>query len=142
MRHLPLLLAALLQASPPSVEGVVLKVGTTEPVARARVMLTRVEGRLAHTRVADTDDRGRFVFRAVSAGTYRLLAQHDAFLRVAGQTLTIAPGQVIRDLVVAMTPTGVITGRVVDEYGDPVPDVNVSASLNNSTFEADRKSVV
>lgn len=136
MRHLPLLLAALLQTSPPSVEGVAIKAGTTEPVAHARVMLTIVEGRLADARVADTDDRGRFVFRAVSAGTHRLVAQHDAFLRSAGQTLTMAPGQSIHDLVVAMTPTGVITGRVVDEYGDPVPDIYVRASRNDSTFEA------
>lgn len=136
MRHLPLLLAALLQTSPSSVEGVAIKAGTTEPVAHAQVMLTSVDGRRADTRVADTDDRGRFVFRAPAAGTYRLLAQHDAFVRTAGRTVTIVPGQSIRDLVVAMTPTGVVTGRVVDEYGDPAPDVYVRASLKDSTFEA------
>jgi hypothetical protein len=40
----------------------------------------------------------------------------------------------MRDLVVAMTPTGVITGRVVDEYGDPVPDVYVRAALKAGNF--------
>lgn len=136
MRTLILLLVTLLQSPPASVEGLAIKAGTTEPVAHARVMLTSVEGRLADTRVADTDDRGRFVFRGVAAGAYRLLAQHDAFVRATGRTVTIASGQSIRDLVIAMTPTGVITGRVVDEYGLPVPDVYVRASLKDSTFEA------
>jgi carboxypeptidase family protein len=136
MTLLVVLLVALLQSPPASVEGVAIKAGTTEPIAHARVMLTSVEGRLTDTRVADTDERGRFAFRGVAAGAYRLLAQHDAFVRAAGRTVTIAPGQSLRDLVVAMTPTGVITGRVVDEYGAPVPDVYVRASQKDSTFEA------
>lgn len=135
MRTLILLLVALLQSSPASVEGVATKAGTTQPVAHARVMLTRVEG-LVGTRVVDTDERGRFTFRDVAAGTYRLLAQHDAFVRATGRTVTIAVGQSVRDLVIAMTPTGVITGRVVDEHGVPVPDVYVRATLKESTFEA------
>ena len=135
MKTLILLLVTLLQSSPASVQGLAIKAGTTEPVAHARVMLTSVDGRPADTRVVDTDERGRFTFRAVAAGTYRLLAQHDAFVRATGRTVTIASGQSIRDLVVAMTPTGVITGRVVDEYGDPVPDVYVRASVKDSTFE-------
>jgi len=128
MTLLILLLVALLQSPPASMEGVAIKAGTTEPVAHARVMLTSVEGRLADTRVVDTDERGRFAFRGVAAGGYRLLAQHDAFVRDTGRSVTIASGQSIRDLVIAMTPTGVITGRVVDEYGDPVPDVYVRAA--------------
>ena len=135
MRLLILLLAALLQSPPGSVEGLAIKAGTTEPVAHARVMLTSVEGRLDSTRVVDSDDRGRFIFRDVAAGTYRLLAQHDAFVRATGRTVTIASGQAVRDVVIAMTPTGVITGRVVDEYGGPVPDVYVRAVLKESVFE-------
>ena len=135
MKHLLLIFSALLQASQPSVDGAALKAGTPESIAHARVMLTRVGGGLADTRVTETDDKGRFVFRSVAPGTYRILAQHDAFVRPAGQTVTIAPGQSVRDVVLRMTPTGVITGRVVDEYGDPVPDVYVRATLKDSTFE-------
>jgi hypothetical protein len=128
MTMLILLLVAMLQAPPASVEGVARKAGTTEPVTHARVMLASVEGRLADTRIVETDERGRFAFRGIAAGTYRLHAQHDAFVRAAGRVVTVASSQSIRDLVVAMTPTGVITGRVVDEYGDPVPDVYVRAA--------------
>jgi hypothetical protein len=43
--------------------------------------------------------------------------------------VTVASGRSLRDLVVAMTPTGAITGRVVDEYGDPAVDVYVRATV-------------
>jgi hypothetical protein len=135
MRLLGLLLVALLQSPTASVEGVAIKTGTTEAVAHALVMLTSVEGRLVDTRLVETDERGRFAFRGVADGTYRLVGQHDAFVRATGRVVTIASGQSIRDLVITMTPTGVITGRVVDEYGDPVADVYVRASLKDSVFE-------
>jgi hypothetical protein len=123
-----LLAAALLQAPSPSVEGTVIRAGTTEPIAHARVMLTRVDGGLADTRVAQTDDEGRFAFRGVTPGDYRLIAQHEAHVRSSSRRVTIAASGSIRDLVVPLTATGVITGRVVDEYGDPVSDVYVRAT--------------
>ena len=135
MRLLPLIVLALLQTPLPSVEGLVTKAGTTDPVPHARVMLTKADGRLTDTHVTETDERGRFAFRSVAPGNYRLLAQHVAFVRPSGRTVTVGAAQSIRDLVVALTPTGVITGRVVDEYGDPVPDVYVRASLKESVFE-------
>ena len=135
MRHLLVILVALLQPPSSSVEGIAIKAGSTEPIPHARVMLTRADGRLADTRVTETDDRGRFAFRAVAPGTYRLLAQQEAVVRPAGRTVTVDAGQSVRELVVALTPTGVITGRVVDEYGDAVPDVFVRASRNDSVFE-------
>lgn len=130
------LLAAALQAQGSSVQGVAIRMGTTDPIPGARVMLAKVGGRLGDTRVATADERGRFVFGAVGAGIYRLMAQHEAFVRPDGRTMTIGAGQSIRDLIVTMTPTGVITGRVVDAYGDPASDVYVRATLNDSTFEA------
>ena len=135
MRLIVLMVLALLQTPLPSVEGVATKTGTTDPVPHARMMLTKADGRLTDTRVTETDERGRFAFRALAPGSYRLVTQHAAFVRPAARTITVAAGQSIRDLVVALTPTGVITGRVVDEYGDPVADVYVRASLNRSVFE-------
>lgn len=135
MKPLILILAAALQAQGSSVQGVAISLGRTDPIPGARVLLTQVDGRLGDTRVATTDERGRFDFGAVPAGTYRLLAQHEAFVRPDGRTIAVAAGQSIRDLIVTMTPTGVITGRVVDEYGDPAADVYVRATLKDSTFE-------
>lgn len=130
-----ILLAAALQAQNSSVEGVAIRLGTADRIPGARVLLTQVDGRLGDTRVATTDERGRFVFGDVPAGTYRLLAQHEAFVRPNGRTIAVGAGQSIRELIVTMTPTGVITGRVVDEYGDPAADVFVRATLKDSTFE-------
>lgn len=135
MKPLIVILAVALQTQNSSVEGVAIRLGTTDPIPGARILLAQVDGRLGDTRVATTDERGRFVFGAVPAGTYRLMAQHEAFVRPDGRTIAVEVGQSVRDLVVAMTPTGVITGRVVDEYGDPAADVSVRATQKDSTFE-------
>jgi hypothetical protein len=135
VKHLVVILAAALQAQSASVQGVAIRQGTTEPVSGARVLLTRLDGRLDDARVVTTDERGRFVFGAIAAGSYRLVAQHEAFVRTEGRTITIEAGRAVRDLVVTMTPTGVITGRAVDEYGDPAADVFVRATQTDSTYE-------
>lgn len=136
MTHLVLLLAALLQATSPSVEGVAVRSDRGEPVPHARVMLTRTDGRLADARVVDADERGRFVFRAVAPGSYRVSAHDQGFIRGESRAIAVTSGQSIGDVVLTMTPTGVITGRVVDEYGDPAARVYVRATSRESTFEA------
>lgn len=135
MTQLLLLLAVLLQAPSSSIDGTILRAGTNEPIPHARVLLLKVEGGLSDSRVAATNDRGEFAFRGVTAGTYRISAQHDAFIRADVSGVTVSQGQAVRGLTLRMTPTGVITGRVVDEYGDPAADVYVRATLKDSTFE-------
>ena len=39
--------------------------------------------------------------------------------------LTLDPGQKSNDLLMRLTPHGVITGRVLDDEGEPVPNANV-----------------
>src|SRR5262245_11640753 len=91
-------LAGAFQAQPPrspaSIEGVVLKLGTTEPLANATVQLNleisddrgyEVERHpppdtppedLFHRKVS-TDSNGRFIFQNVTPGNYRLIATYD-----------------------------------------------------------------
>jgi hypothetical protein len=135
MKHLVILLAAFLQSQDSSIDGTIIRAGTNEPIPRARVLLIKAGGGLSDSRVAETNDRGQFAFRGVSTGTYRISGQHDAFLRTEVNAVTVEQGQAVSGLTLRMTPTGVITGRVVDEYGDPAPDVYVRASLKDSTFE-------
>jgi Carboxypeptidase regulatory-like domain len=95
-------LAGAFQAQPPrppsSIEGVVLKLGTTEPLANAVVQLNlefsddrtyEVERHpqpetspqapqdLFHRKVS-TDSNGRFIFENVTPGEYRLIATYEA----------------------------------------------------------------
>ena len=124
-----------LQAEGSSIDGIAVRAGTNEPVPHARVLLLKVDGGLGDSRLAETGDRGQFAFRGVTAGTYRISAQHEAFIRADGGGVTVEQGQSVRGLTLRMTPTGVITGKVVDEDGDPAADVHVRATLKDATFE-------
>jgi hypothetical protein len=52
-----------------------------------------------------------------------------------GTVLTLGDRQEMKDLLLALTPTGAISGRVYDRYGDPVVNANVSAL--RSTYVTD-----
>jgi len=128
----PIVLAILLfllqgpQAQPTgSVEGVVIRAGTSIPVARARVILGSSQ--------TTTDESGRFVFQNLGAGNYRIVAAHNAYVpaqnpgRGGAIEITVGSGQNIKGVVVGLVPKGVITGRVYDRNGDAVTNATVQA---------------
>jgi len=140
VKQLVLLLFALLQAPESSVDGVAIRLGTTDPVPQASVLLTKVDGQLADARAVRADERGRFVFGGIAPGRYRLSAHHDAFMRADTAVFAVEPGQPLRNLTVTMTPTGVLSGRIVDAYGDAAAKVYVRATLKDSAYEALKES--
>ena len=123
---------------PGSLEGSVVSAATGEPVKKAVVMLMRVD-QIAGPQVpfsASTDAAGRYTFRDIPPGNYRLIAERAGFVRVSygartimrpGATLNIRPGQKVTGIDFKLTPQGVITGRVLDEDGEPVMNVSVQA---------------
>ncbi|MCS6953140.1 MAG: carboxypeptidase regulatory-like domain-containing protein [Bryobacterales bacterium] len=117
------------------VEGRVVHAQTGEPLRRVSLTLRRM-AREAVSFVATSDQDGRFVFENVEPGTYQLTAERAGFLRqaygargaaYAGTPITVSPGQHLRDLDFKLLPQGVISGRVVDEEGEPVPRAQVMA---------------
>jgi hypothetical protein len=140
---LPLALAA--QTKPDdscTVSGQVSNATTGEPVRRALVSLRRVDmspgvTTIQATQTVATDAEGRFAMAGIAPGKYRLAAERNGFIATqygsrgpgkAGALLTLEAGQKSSDLVLRLTPQGVITGRVLDEEGDPVPGANVEVS--------------
>ena len=140
---LPLALAA--QTKPDdlcAVSGQVSNAATGEPVRRALVSLRRIDMspgvttvQVSHTAV--TDAAGQFAMAGIAPGKYRLTAERNGFIATqygsrgpgkAGALLTLEAGQKSSDLAIRLMPHGVITGRVLDEEGDPVPGANVQAS--------------
>jgi hypothetical protein len=103
-------------------------------VKKARVSL-RIDGRQAPY-TSETDESGRYVFQGVEPGVYVLSAEHLGFNRqdrgirgagAAGPPLALSGGLHLRDINFRLKPHNVITGRVLDEQGEPVPYVTVSA---------------
>ena len=127
-----------------SVEGQVVSSADGTPVRRAVVSLQRTNGRAVlpgqppQTPMSsvqmDTDDRGHFAFRDLEAGGYRVTVQRQGFVGQNGMSgafpnvqLWLGEGQQLTGYVVRATPQSVITGRVLDEYGDPVMGAQVYA---------------
>ena len=70
---------------------------------------------------------GRFVLAGVPPGAHRLTASRNGFISNArGKFLALAPGQSVSNITVKLTPEGVVTGRVVDEDGEPMRNIAIS----------------
>ncbi len=130
-------LAAGLLLAQPRIEGRVVDAVTGEAVAGATVML-RALPPLGNkdSDTAKTDGDGPFEFGEVPAGSYILAVNRSGYREEVystgsggsvGTPLTVAAGQVIRDIVFKLTPLGVLSGSVVDEDGRPVASVMVTA---------------
>ena len=113
-----------------SIEGVVVKLGSGEPIANADVRLSFQEPvRPGRPPTAKSDSNGRFFFENVAPGTYRLFASVDGGFVPAeygqrtptgeGIALAIAAGQKIVGVQLALAPTGTIAGRIYDKNGEP-----------------------
>ena len=141
-------MAGAIQAQPQrpsaSIEGVVVKLGTGEPLANASVQLNMEQppsseiprGEQFH-RKAKSDSNGRFIFENVAPGEYRLIATYEGDFVPAeygqrsptgeGIPFEIAAGQKMTGIQLAMTPTGAISGRVYDRDGEPLGKAQVLA---------------
>jgi hypothetical protein len=117
------------------IEGRVVNAATGAPLKKADLVLGKVEGGREPGYSARSDVKGRFVFRDIEPGKYRLWATRTGFARQEyggkglrqGVTLTVEPGSGLTGVVFPMQPQGVITGVVTDEDGEPVMGAQVMA---------------
>lgn len=132
---LPLLAQAVPVPQPSiALKGRAVILGTTTPVPHATIEAAKVAGQLADYRAVVTDEAGRFTF-GLTPGTYRLYAQREGYVdaeygrravSTTGTPVVLAAGQAAPEVVIAMTPTGAIAGRVLDG-GKPKRSVWVRA---------------
>ncbi len=137
-----LLASSLAIAQTGSVQGSVTNAITKEPLRKAYVHL---DGTKRYPAV--TDDQGNFSIDQVEPGSYTLEAEHQGFIdgeltNTFGSPfqLKLAPGDSLTGLEVKLTPQGVISGRVVDEDGDPWPRAYVT--LLRSVWKKGRRQLV
>lgn len=104
------------------------------PVRRARVNLSGAE--LRGQRSTTTDEEGRFVFTQLPAGRYTMTASKTGFVSIAygaksagraGTPIQLEDGQKLESKPIAMPKGGVVTGIVLDEFGEPSPGTSVRA---------------
>ncbi|MBK5293401.1 MAG: carboxypeptidase regulatory-like domain-containing protein [Acidobacteriia bacterium] len=115
-----------------SVEGRVINRVTQEPLRKATVRLAN-SGRGIQMYEASTDASGNFRIEHVPPGTYRVNVERTGFTRgladlVGAQgrgTISVAPDQQVKDVLIPMTPHSVVTGQVTDEDNDPLQNASV-----------------
>ena len=113
--------------------------GTNAPVAGARVMVLTImraamppSGPMAVPPQVMTDQDGRFVFNSVAPGEYRIDVQKTGFASLMDpstrpRTYTVAAGQALDNVSIVLQKGAVITGKVLDQKGEPVTDAHVMA---------------
>lgn len=131
------------------IRGRVTAADTGLPLRRAFVTLMGISssgppgtiGPGSGSRSVATDLDGRFAFTRLPAGTYRLRVAPGAYraqyLAIAyggkrqqdsGQPIELKDGQRFEQADVALPRGGAITGRVIDEFGEPVTRAGVYTS--------------
>lgn len=110
------------------VSGTVVNAATGEPLRKAKVWLLPSRSNLAPY-TTSTDEAGQFLLEDLDPGQYAVRADRAGFvlpaLTKAPLTVTLAAGHKVTDLVIKLMPQGVITGQVLDEDGEPVPNTAV-----------------
>ena len=136
------LVAAVLSAQqrvpPPNadvctVEGQVVSASTGEPLRKASIQLMQVGKVRGEWYTTTTTAGGRFALQDIEPGKYRLQAiktgyaqnQFGAGASRQVTSISLDPGQHLRDIILRLLPQAVITGRVVDEDGEPMPHVSI-----------------
>jgi hypothetical protein len=115
------------------IRGTVVAADNRSPIRRAQV---RIAGQGAQGRLATTDAQGRFELRDLPAGRYTLSALKGGFVSVqygqrrpseSGTPLEIGEGQILDKVVIALPRGSVISGRITDEFGEPVANAIVTS---------------
>jgi hypothetical protein len=132
-----------------SIRGRVINATTGSAVRRAAITATYVNeqnGRSEGGRSGQTDDNGAFEIRDMPAGRWTLRASKTGFIdQQFGQRsafaetdpIVLADGQrFVADFRLARG--GAISGRIIDEFGDPVAGANVSALRIQTTAQGIR----
>jgi hypothetical protein len=119
-----------------TIEGQVTNSITNEPLRKAQitVLSTNTQTRSAHGAVSDAG--GHFVVTDIDPGQYSIFVVRTGFVdgrygargaNESGGLLTLSAGQRLNDIAFHLVPHGVVTGRVIDEDGEPVQNAQVSA---------------
>lgn len=116
------------------IRGHVFDAGSGRPLRKAQVRAISPE--LRENRAATTDANGAYEIKDLAAGRYQLNASKGSFVQLQygqlrpfepGKPLEVANAQTVEKVDFSLPRGGIITGRILDEFGDPTSDVQVLA---------------
>jgi len=128
-----------------AIRGRAVETASGQPLRRATVRL--MSPTLAEPRSTSTDAEGRYEFRELPAARYTLTAMKDGFITMnygarswnqPGRVIDLADKQQADRVDFSLPRGGVITGRVIDEFGDPVVGASVQP-LRVDTVNGERR---
>jgi hypothetical protein len=117
-----------------SIQGRVVSAITGEAVKKADIVLARRQSQQAQSYSTTTSSSGWFAMQDVESGSYSLTVTKRGYAHLVygahgagrqGTALSLDPGQHLENIMLRMSPQAVIAGRVVDEDGDPVPNIQL-----------------
>ena len=116
------------------IRGHVFDAASGQPLRKAQVRAFSPERR--ENRAATTDANGAYELKELVAGRYQLNASKGSFVQLQygqtrpfepGKPLELANGQTVERVDFKLPRGGIITGRILDEFGEPTSDVQVMA---------------
>jgi protocatechuate 3,4-dioxygenase beta subunit len=119
-----------------TVEGKVLDASSGQPLRKTLVTLFPTERRENKPLSVSTDADGNFMFKRIDAGRFRLGANRRGYVSQqygqgatnrSGTILTLQPGQHVKDILFRLQVSAAVSGRILDEDGEPMANVQVNA---------------
>ena len=135
-----------MDVAPPSVrpedkcvlEGTVVNAVSGEPLKKAHLVLRPMGAPNGVPYGTMTDNAGHFLIDDVDPGRYNFSATRNGFVNQnysaqgsanRNTPLTLTNGQRLKEIVFKLTPQGVISGRILDEDGEPLTNVAVQCMV-------------
>lgn len=122
------------------IAGIVVSAASGTPLARTRVSIADTKNR-RNAQWIITGDDGHFEFNHLSAGKYALQGARRGFVAAAyeqhGQfstAIVTGPALDSENLILRLEPTATITGRILDERGEPVRKAQVRLFRENHSL--------
>jgi hypothetical protein len=115
------------------IRGVIVAADTGAPLRRAHVRVMGEQG--VPGGIAETDAQGRFEVAELAAGRYSVHASRSGYVaqsygqrgpNQSGTPIELAEGQRADRVNFTLTRAGAITGRIVDEFGEPLAGAMIS----------------
>ena len=128
-----------------SIEGATVDAIDGMPLKEVTLLLMDTKGTGSPATVK-SDDTGHFLFPNLYEGNYLLMGDHPRYARqtygsrnglLGGTPLALSTGQELKNLKFEMQPNAVISGRVLDEDGEPLANYMVTAA--RSYYQHGRK---